>query len=111
VYFYDGGDPKLEIGYTVYSLDDSLIHAARKGNLGLTGLCKELGDINNRKLDEAMAVAVAAAAGGGHEALVRLCHDEWHASNVNTAMAAAAGGGYEALVRLCHDDWVPILWI
>jgi hypothetical protein len=42
VYFYidDGGDPKLNIGYTVYSLDDALIHAARGGNLGLTELCK-----------------------------------------------------------------------
>jgi hypothetical protein len=55
-------------------LDDALIHAARGGNLGLTELCKELGDRTNRndhtitynKLHEAMA----AAAGGGHEAIM-----------------------------------------
>ena len=36
---------------------------------------------------------------------MRLCHDVWHASDVNWAMAEAAGGGHEAIVRLCHDEW------
>jgi hypothetical protein len=68
---------------------------------------------------------MAEAAGGGHEAIVRLCHDEWDAFTMNWAMAAAAKGGHdvyhadevhrakaeaageghEAIVRLCHE-WV-----
>jgi hypothetical protein len=41
---------------------------------------------------------MAEAAGGGHEAIVRLCHDEWGASDINRAMA-------EAIVRMCHDEY------
>jgi hypothetical protein len=50
--------------------------------------------------------AMAEAAGGGHEAIVRLCHDEWGASDVDTAMAWAACKGHESIVRMCHDEWV-----
>ena len=71
---------------------------------------------------------MALAAEGGHVAIVRLCHDEWHASNVNwamevlhamarklscgcawgatnvnLAMAVATKEGHEAIVRLCHN--------
>ena len=49
--------------------------------------------------------AMASAAGGGHKAIVRLCHDEWHATAVDWAMAKAAGRGHETIVRLCHDEW------
>jgi hypothetical protein len=48
---------------------------------------------------------MAAAASGGHEAIVRLYHDEWHASDIDKAMAAAAEGGHESIMRLCHDEW------
>jgi hypothetical protein len=44
--------------------------------------------------------AMAAAAEGGHEAIVRLCHDVWGAVDVDTAMAKAAKGGHEGLMRL-----------
>jgi hypothetical protein len=39
------------------------------------------------------------AAAGGHESIVRLCH-EWGATEVNywAMMANAAGGGHEAIV-------------
>jgi hypothetical protein len=40
--------------------------------------------------------------------IVRLCH-EWGASNVNLAMASAARGGHEAIVRLYHDEWALIM--
>jgi hypothetical protein len=40
-------------------------------------------------------------AGGGHEAIVRLCHDVWGVDDVNKAMVKAAYGGHEAIVRLC----------
>jgi hypothetical protein len=49
--------------------------------------------------------AMAAAAGGGHEAIVRLCHDVWGAADVDRVMATAAESGHEAIVRLCHDEW------
>jgi hypothetical protein len=52
------------------------------------------------------------AASKGQEAIVRLCHDEWGASNVdsvNKAMSWAASKGQEAIVRLCHDEWAPMM--
>ncbi len=100
IYFFvdGGGNPKLNIGDKVFPLGDAFIHAAREGNLGLTELCKELGADN-------VEAAMAAAAGGGHESIVRWCHNAWGAAAVNTAMAAAAGGGHEGLVRLFHDEW------
>src|ERR1700677_4623696 len=42
------------------------------------------------------------AAGGGHEALVRLAKD-WGATDFNLAMVNAAGGGHEALMKLAKD--------
>jgi hypothetical protein len=48
---------------------------------------------------------MANAARGGHESIMRLCHDEWGAADVNTDMARAARRGHEAIVRLCHDEW------
>ncbi len=36
--------------------------------------------------------AMAAAAGRGHETIVRLCHDEGGAANIHTAMAKAVSG-------------------
>jgi divalent metal cation (Fe/Co/Zn/Cd) transporter len=49
---------------------------------------------------------MASAAERGHEAIVRLCHDEWGAAEaVNYAIAVAAKGGHETIVRLCHDEW------
>ena len=51
---------------------------------------------------------MAAAAEGGHEAIVRLCHDMWGATEeetVNTAMDRAARKGHEAIVGLCHEVW------
>jgi hypothetical protein len=45
------------------------------------------------------------AADGGHEAIVRLRHDEWGADDVNFAMARAALYGYETIIRWCRE-WV-----
>jgi len=49
--------------------------------------------------------AIQSAARGGHETIVRLCHDEFGATNVDLTMAHAAGKGHEHIVRLCHDEW------
>jgi hypothetical protein len=48
----DSGDncsykSKVRIGENVFPLDDALIYAAHRGNLGLTELCKELGANNH----------------------------------------------------------------
>jgi hypothetical protein len=44
---------------------------------------------------------MALAAENGHENIVRLCHDEWGADNIDQAMTRAAEGGHKAIVRLC----------
>jgi hypothetical protein len=100
---------KVRVGKNAVSpLDDAFIHAARRGNLGLTELCKELGassTITNG--NNVINAAMAAAAEGGHEVIVRWCHYTWGAADVDIAMAAAAKKkrGHEAIVRLCHDEW------
>jgi len=48
---------------------------------------------------------MASAARNGHEGTMRLCHDEWGASNVNNAMCCAASSGHTDLVRICYDEW------
>jgi hypothetical protein len=59
--------------------------------------------------DNLLNEVIYAAAEGGHEAIVRLCHDEWDVFSgdycLNNVMAKAAKGGYEEIVRLCHDVW------
>jgi hypothetical protein len=97
--------------------------SARKGNLGLTELCKQLGDsINNSNSSNRITShinhsvinkAMAAAAEEGHEALVRLCHDVWGAADVeavNTAMVAAARNGHESIVRLSMTYGAPAFY-
>jgi hypothetical protein len=98
---------KVCIGNAVFPLDDAFIHAARGGNLGLTELCKEVGASSNDTINgnNVINAAMAAAAEGGHEAIVRLCHDGWGAAEVDEAMEHAARYGHEVLVRLCHDVW------
>ena len=44
-----------------------------------------------------------AAAGGGQEAIVRLCHT-WGANDVEGTMVAAAENGHKVIVRLCYDE-------
>jgi len=56
---------------------------------------------SKRSADDIMALA----ARGGHVNIVRLCHDEWGAFDVDRAMIHAAAGGHEHIVRLCHDDY------
>lgn len=45
------------------------------------------------------------AAKGGHEHLVRHCHDVWGADDVDTTMACAAFYNHEHIMRICHDEW------
>jgi hypothetical protein len=35
--------------------------------------------------------------------IMRLCHDEWGATDLDWAMAEAVRGGHEAIVQLCLD--------
>ena len=39
------------------------------------------------------------------KALVRLCYDEWGASDVNRAKAYAAHFRHKEIVQLCRDVW------
>ena len=45
---------------------------------------------NYGNITNTVNLAMAAAAEGGHESIVRLCHDAWGAAEVNKAMASAA---------------------
>jgi hypothetical protein len=117
------------IGDEKHSLSGAFYRAAHEGNLGLTELCKELGDYRVKRVmaeaaryshathgrlcydiwgtssDYALERAMSEAANGGHEAIVRLCHDIWGAADVDKAMIEAAKGGHETIMRLCHDEW------
>ena len=55
-------------------------------------------------------LAIAKAAYGGHEAIVRLCHDEWGASDVDKVMAEAAKGGHEVIMKLCYEWGAYHIW-
>ncbi len=77
IYFYfdkvenkNDKQSKVRIGENVFSLDDAFIYAARGGNLGLTELCKQLGAASDTY--KVINKAITAAAGGGHEAIIRL---------------------------------------
>jgi hypothetical protein len=64
----------------------------------LTESCTELVHFTN--VDEVMA----AASGRGHEALVRRYH-KWCLNNAESAITDAAIQGHETIVRLCLDEW------
>jgi hypothetical protein len=55
--------------------------------------------------------AMKFAAYGGHEHIMKICHDEWGAINikdVSNTMVFAAMNGHTNLVKMCHDEWGAI---
>ena len=54
--------------------------------------------------------AIECAARGGHEAIVRLCHDKWDATAVGCGYGECSEGGHEAIERLYHDEWHASEW-
>ena len=105
---------------------DTLCRAARGGHASIVNLCYQWLAANVTRMtayatrtidpDTVMIMckertintandAMKEAAKGGHEHVVRLCHDHYHATDVDEAMAQAAWCGQEHIVRMCHDEW------
>ena len=76
-------------------------YAASLGLAGLTRAYRDAAYVNVNTIKRVMVIA----AEKGHEAIVRLCHDEWGAESVKWVMYIAAEKGRESIVRLCRDEW------